>query len=457
MVGDDLHILATALASHRAQPARVVVVKTGAFGLRGRAVRHVTDEGVPEAVGRRSRRAQVFTRADEIAPHGLSGIARQERCVLLPGHGVEPEVAPEDARALEEPFHPWIDPVEPRRDDAMKRRWDGLRITVVDHDPSELFDVKRIPLRAKRYRREHIPLDRALPEKLACELLRLLPCEWLELDPNVRRRACPRRVTLEELRASQSEDQRRCADPRRELVKDLEQRRFGPVKVFEHERGDNGPADPFQVAGEGGRKLGMHFLWSQIGHTRLRDGERHEPAQERSAFSRCADGLHRALELFSSLLRRVRGSDARGLANDLAQRRQRDALAVRGAVASEEAGGTELLDELVGQPRLPNTSNTRDQDSTRTPGRSDIRIDLLQDAELGLSTDEGRATRADPTRRRLDDGLHGRGLDLTDTLSHDRSRRSVPEPTHGESTGQVPNEDLAMGGRLLKASSHDDR
>ena len=102
------------------------------------------------------------------------------RACELVRQSVEPELAADDARFLQQALDRGSQCVEARRDHAVERRRnDGAR-ALIFKDAHVFLDEQRISLGAGHDFAD--ALVGAVTEKLSCEALGLLAVEWLERD-----------------------------------------------------------------------------------------------------------------------------------------------------------------------------------------------------------------------------------------------------------------------------------
>ena len=164
-------------------------------------------------------------------------------------------------------------------------------------------------------------------------------------------------------------------------------------------------------------------------------------------------------ELVHDLLGVVTVDDARRAAQDLGERPERDAFAVRETPAVEHGGpGLERRDHLGRQPRLSRAGGPENREQVAGPVAPGVLEGFDREPQLVLSPDERRIEATGPRRRVLghfDESVR----DQWPFLSLDGQRRELlgrgrmPD----EPVGVLAEEHLSRGGALLEPGGHVDR
>ena len=281
--------------------------------------------------------------------------------------------------------------VDARGDEGLQRVRDAIRRSVsaaaLDEHANRLLDEQGVAFRPfEHFLRGSFHRLARLSGELGQELLHqelaLLVRQRLELDRGrAHASSTPPRPLLEQLGSRQADDEKRRADPVREVLDQLEQGLLGPVDVLEEE------------------------------HERLHVGERHHDLARRprdllraplalegfehagSEAEHVGDGLLLAAlaELCERLFERIVVRDSRRSLDHLGERPVGDALAVRETASGKNAGALETVHELPREAALPDSRLPEDREEMRTPVANGARERVLEELELGLAADERRA------------------------------------------------------------------
>ena len=149
--------------------------------------------------------------------------------------GAEPEAAAHDGCALDHRALPVLEPVEAGREERLDRRRHGKHaaFAFLGCHRGHLLDEERVPFR--RSGDVHPDLGREALADREEERFGLSVRQRVEHEGvGVRTSGDPRGVALDEVRARKAEEQHGCvANPAREVLDQVEERRLGPVDVLE--------------------------------------------------------------------------------------------------------------------------------------------------------------------------------------------------------------------------------
>src|SRR3990170_2315234 len=343
--------------------------------------------------------------------------------------GTPPEDPPDHRRALKERLPRRREMVDPGCNQSLEGVGDAIRCAVagsaLDEHTDRLLDKEWIALgpleRLLGERRRHLArCARELREKLLDEQLALFLGERLELD---RRRtdasSTPPRPRLEQLGTGETDDEERRAHEVREMLDQIEQRNLGPVDVFEEQdqRLDVRDALHYLACRPG------DLLWAALALQRL-----HQPGGE--AEHVCDGILCAALtELLERLLEGVVVRDARRRLDHLRERPIRDAFPIRQGATDEAARALDAVQELAGEPALPDTRLSVDREEMRAAVSKHPGERVLEKLELSFPAHEGstRPQRSTRTLQRVDQPprakrrVHALQLERTGVLDHHAS------------------------------------
>ena len=203
--------------------------------------------------------------------------------------------------------------------------------------------------------------------------------------------ATPAGSRVVELRSRRRDDHERgVRSPVEKVLHEVEQRGVRPVEVFEHENGRPIGGERLQVPPPGRERL----LPADARDFVLRADERREPLRDPRSIGLVVDEVRDVSQLLEGLGRRVRLEDARLGLHDLAERPERDAVAVRQAPslapADEIRPAVDLLAELPDEPALSDAGLGDDGDELRRRLAQRTRERLAEQRELGVAADEER-------------------------------------------------------------------
>ena len=396
----------------------------------------LADQDVLEPVGGLARDRRTRLRHDELAAQ--EHVERLADLLQLRGQlgdCAAPEDPADHGRPLQDGLLVRRQPIDPRSDQRLQGVRDPLRefrrrpaLALVQH-PDRLLEEERIPLGLREQRRPRLGIDGPVDRERVDELLALHSVERLELD---RRRAqpaaAPTGTDVEQLGARESQDQeRRVADPLREVLDQVEQRLFCPVDVLEgeHERRVAAePIDPFA-------RCPGDLLLAPLALDRL------EHARGKAEQIGDLLALARLTELLDRDLQRVVVRDPRGGLDHLGERPVGDALAVRQRAAGEHRRALERLDELPREPALADARIAVDREQVRALVLDRAVIGVLEQLQLLVAADERRPDRL---RRGVGPdvgGAPGPGP-LSEAFQVDRPDVLRLEPPLGEAVGVRP-------------------
>ena len=243
VVRADLHELVAGALREPLREARVVL---RASELREPGVRDLADEQVLEAVGglagdRRARLAEQELAQEQVVEQRVDvlDVGREVLERALPEH------APDDRCALEKRLPRRRQMVDARGDERLERVGDASRPAVpgaaLEQHADRLLDEQRVALGPleQLLRQRGRDLTRGsgeLDDELLDEQLALVRRERLQLDRGrAHAPSAPPRPRVEQLGPGEAEDEKRRADPVREVLDQVEKRLLGPVDVLEEE------------------------------------------------------------------------------------------------------------------------------------------------------------------------------------------------------------------------------
>ena len=204
--------------------------------------------------------------------------------------------------------------------------------------------------------------------------------------------AAPAWAALEQLGPRRRDDEERdVRDPVDELVEEVEQALVGPVDVLEDENERALLGESLEEAAPGGERL-VAAVASELrlaGEPEEREEVRFDARLVARAGERVLDGL---VDLRRDVLRRVLLEDAGLRLDDLAERPERDPVAVGEAAAlapGDELGiGLDDALELVDEPALADAGDADQREELRRALVPRPLEGVPDDAELALAADE---------------------------------------------------------------------
>src|SRR6266508_4548551 len=325
-----------------------------------------------------------------------------------------------------------------------------LKATTVDEHGEHLLDEERVALARGHELRD--ALGGRLAEQVPDQPLDLVVPQRLEQDRSrVDLPTAPCGALVEELgpREADKED-RRVARPVGEVLDEVEERRLGPLHVVERHYD---------------RSL-LRQRFDQLPHRPERLLVRGVALPEAGGGCEPVDddlGLGLACEergqLRASVLRRVAWADRGGLADELRERPEGDALAVGHAAAHQDARlFAELREELVHEPRLPDARRAEDREEMAGVLVDGPPESLLKEGELALSADERRVEPPSERGRAGDDSEQAPRVDrLRLSLQGQRLDRLGEYGIPYESVRRVADQDLAGARRRREPLRQGDR
>ena len=206
--------------------------------------------------------------------------------------------------------------------------------------------------------------------------------------------AAPAGTTLEKLRSrGRDDEQRHVGDPVDELVDEVEQALVRPVEVLEDEHERTLLGEALEEPSPGGEGL-VAAVPAEL--RLLREaGEREQVRLDPGRVVLGERVRRRATELLGHLGGRVLLGDPGLRLDDLGERPQRDAVAVREAasLAPGDELGIRVDDalELVDEAALPDARDADEREELRRSRVTSAVEGVLDDAELALAADELRA------------------------------------------------------------------
>ncbi len=316
----------------------------------------------------------------------------------------------------------------------------------LEEHADRLLDEERIPLGPL----ERLPGQRhgsfagrpgELVEQLLDELRALVLREGLEFDRGrAHATAAPAGTRVEELGSRQAQDEHRRAHPVREVLDEIEERRFRPVDVLEEKDERLHVRDPLHDLA----CRPCDLLRAALALERL-----HETCGEPEDVG---DGLlgTALAQLLERLLERVVVRDAGRSLDHLAERPVRHALSVGQRTADEHARPLDPVEELTGEPALPHARLPVDREEVRATVAQTSVERVLEQLELGVAADE-RSTRADRATGAFEH-VHDppRSQVPVDALELERARILDDEASSSEPVRGRPDEDLAGTSGLLE-------
>ena len=346
MISDDLAALAREFAAVVPEPSSEPAVEFGPVAFRDRFVRGVPDELMPEPVGVQTGSLGSL-RANELAADQRAQVLGEPHAIRLVqerrGRG-RAELLALDGGPLEHTTLGGGKPVEPCREEGLDARRHGqacqvtdgrptpvplLQRAVVDQHRQHLLDEQGVALGRLGDPTANRALELRRSQKVLHEFLALRLAERLQEDGRgVRLSAAPVGSDVEQLRAGRADQQdRRLPRPVGDVLDEVEQCRLRPVDVVDHdderafrrERLEQSPGRPEQLLR---RARGLD-----------RPGEREQAI--RGGF-----GLGTAPEQRDQMTTFGLRLDLRQaqLAEDLDERKERDALPVREAAPAQHGG-----------------------------------------------------------------------------------------------------------------------
>src|SRR3954447_3306682 len=264
--------------------------------------------------------------------------------------------------------------------------------------------------------------------------------------------AAPRRSALEQLRPGRGHEQkRRAAQPVDELVDEIEETIVRPVEVFEDD--DAGPAigDGFEEAPPCGR-CGLSARLPIPGEPDERLELALQPAPLRLLRNAALEDV---AKLPLRLVRSVRFEDSRLRLHDLAERPERDALAVWKAsplTPGDQIGiRVDHPEELAHEARLSDPGNADEGHQLRGPLLTHAPEQRAQQLHFPVATNQQGRSPFREVETEACDGLYGLpDLDeLCLALRVDRLSLAVLDRVAGGAEGRLANEHAVDGRRRL--------
>ena len=436
------------------------------------AVGHVPDQHVLErqlalaretAFGARRKDVLLLQRGErppQVAPLG----ARQRHQRSLP------ERAPDHSRLLDQPPLERIERVEARGQHALDGVWQlGCLAALLGDAPRHLLREQRVAARPLHHRGHERPAAR---QKRRDERLGVGRAQRVE-DQLGRRApsAAPARTPVEQLVAREADDQERSADPLSQVLDRVEHAVVRPVDVLEreHERLLAGPG--LDAGAEGREERVSHALRVVVLRHQLgRHLETDQAAEQgRRALALLAEirmlGREQLAGVVEQLAPRHLGRVAVDYptagADDLAERPEHDARAVRQAAAGVERGCvgavTEPPLELAQHARLAHAGLSHERDQVWDAVALDPLVYRLQGGQLVVPPDQRRLARRRRAPHRLLGG-HAHGLPrrngLRLALELERLECLVAHGGHGGSHRALANGHAAGPRRALQPGGH---
>ena len=367
------------LGTDALEPVGEPLVQVRPRPLGNRLVGGLADQQVREAEALLARGAVLGPNevaVDERLEPGL------DRGALLVGreldHCSRREAPADDGRTLEDRALGGVEPIEARGEEGVDRRRHHrlLALALLLEERQHLLEEERVPLRGRRDARADLGRERTGEERVD-QLLRFALGQRLQQDrAEARPAARPERPALEQLRPGEAEKQDRSASEVGDVLHELEEGRLCPVHVLEHQ--DERPVRGERLEHAPGRTEGLLARRCTL-------------ARADGAGDARSDG--RAFGIAREELRDP-GLDvgAERLEQDLAQRPERDPLAVREAPAGDDRGGVaEGGRELEGELRLADARNAEHRKELRRVGVDGAGERVGEEAELRRAADERRA------------------------------------------------------------------
>ena len=240
MEGDDLEIVVDALAELLLEPARVLLVQSGAELLRHRVVRGVADQDVAEA------KAVVGGEEGAIGAEELLANEAQEMHADAFPHVDGEELR--DRAAVEQPpfdgcsreYVPLllVQPVDPGRQERLdRRRDDEFLVRSFRLHGEDVLDEERVPLGCRDDPLARVVAQVSLAFEVPDQPLRLVVRQRLERNEDrVRPRRGPRWPDVEQVRPREAEQEDRGASREADhVLEQVEQCGLGPVNVIQHD------------------------------------------------------------------------------------------------------------------------------------------------------------------------------------------------------------------------------
>ena len=431
-------------------------MQLGAPGLRQRAVRGVAQQLMTELEPRR-RRGVARRGRDEIAldesVHHVGQLA-----LLQAGHErgeLRHREDLADHRRVGECLTFVVGkPVQTRRQQAGQRRRGhacGAAARVVGcppafpvaHETPDLEQHRHVLVQEERVAsacgdeaRREIVFHRPVGHDVAHEVGSLTPGERLERDRDrVRGAAAPAGALLEQLRTRDRDHQLgHPAAAFGELHHQVEEGRFRPLQVVEHEHERPFGGEQLEVAPDRPQRL--------LGRP-ARAAESDRLAHHRRHAGRL--GRHQRRDLRLGDLRLVVAADRGGGRHRLAHREERDAVAVgQAAPAQHQRVALEARDGLLDEPGLADAGLAEHGRELRAPVAQRPAVGELQQRELVLATDVRRARR--PAGAAVE-AEQPEALDrLVEPLEGQGARGLDAHLVAHEPLGRGRQQDLAVGG-----------
>ena len=331
-------------------------------------------------------------------------------------------------------------PVEARRDQRVNRRRNRVRRTALREHRRHLLEIERVAFGGFGDARAGVPVERPFLSDLVEQLVRLLLRQRLEYQPAAHLRQ-PSRTLVEEIRTRQANQQEgRVVGPAGEILEQVEQRRLGPVDVFDDD-------DERLIAGE---------LFEQTPYRpeRLAGG-----CLRRGRADGAEDPSRDELRVLAARQDLAHTVVAAQRPDDGHQRPERDPVAVREA-ASRQCDRLVLQRgaQLGCQARLPDPGRPDQREQPARPGRNRRGIPVPQGFQLQLAADERRVEPSCVCTGALD---HREDVPRREWIGLALQRQLVARLEHDrvldESSRRLADEDLACARRLLEALRDVDR
>ena len=253
VVAEDLLVLQRAVAVDDVRPADELLVQLGARPLQQRLVGRVADERVVEPprlleapLGRLRPHELLVSERLQVNDDPLTDRLGRELA-----HCVGGEDVPDDRGRLDDRALLGSEPVDSRgkqRLDGRRDRHDRevaacvpapvdeLQPLLLDQHGEQLLDEQGIALGGCDHARAHVVVEPGVAEQVVDHALAVTRTERLEHDVRRVRRVRPLGPELEQVGTRVAENEHRCVlDGLPDVLDEIEERRFRPVEVLEHD------------------------------------------------------------------------------------------------------------------------------------------------------------------------------------------------------------------------------
>ena len=328
--------------------------------------------------------------------------------------------------------------VEPRCDERVDRRRDGVRRPALREHCGHLFEVERVALSGVR---DALPRGR-VERPLLCDLVeqqaRLVLGQRLQHHPAARVRQ-PARPLVEQIGAREAEEQHGGAvNPAGEVLEQVEERRLGPVDVLDED--DERPAA-----------------------TELLEEAAHGPERLPARGGVCADCSEHArrheLAVLGVAHQLAHAVVATKRADHLDERPERDPVAVGEAAAGQNRRVVaQGCAELRRQARLADACRPDDGEQATRICLDGPFVRVAQQLQLVLATDQRRVEAPRVRARAFDHGKHvPRGVRIALALESEVVAGLQHDGVLDEAARRLPEQDLSRARGLLQPLGHVDR